>query len=111
MACMTPSPTSTSGAPRAEVSRHPHCCWLVLFQNKVLDVDGMKVKLQVRLQGRRFGAGDTGGTPGSVTSACCHRSGTQLVRSGSEASPMPTTATLMVSRQIWGPALLHRESG
>lgn len=23
-------------------------CWLLLFQNKVLDVDGMKVKLQVR---------------------------------------------------------------
>lgn len=48
--CMTPSPTSTLGALRPEDGRHPYCCWLLLFQNKVLDVDGMKVKLQVRLQ-------------------------------------------------------------
>lgn len=34
-----------------------------------------------------------------MTSACCHRSGTQLARSGSEASPMPTTGMLMVRPQ------------
>nr|XP_038941057.1 ras-related protein Rab-26 isoform X8 [Rattus norvegicus] len=62
------------------------------FRNKVLDVDGMKVKLQVRLQ--EFGAGDTRERLGSMTSACCHRSGTRLVRSGSEVSPMPTTGML-----------------
>lgn len=55
----------------------------------------MKVKLQVRLQ--ECGAGDTRENLGSMTSACCHRSGTQLVRSGSEVSPMPTTGMLMVS--------------
>lgn len=55
----------------------------------------MKVKLQVRLQ--EFGAGDTRERLGSMTSACCHRSGTRLVRSGSEVSPMPTTEMLTVS--------------
>lgn len=78
-----------------EDGRHPYWCRLVLFQNKVLDVDGMKVKLQVRLQ--EFGAGDTRERLGSMTSACCHRSGTRLVRSGSEVSPMPTTEMLTVS--------------
>lgn len=96
MACMTPSLTSTLGALRPEDGRHPYCCWLLLFQNKVLDVDGMKVKLQVSLQEYKFGAGGTGERLGSMTSACCHRSGTQLVRSGSEVSPMPTTGMLMV---------------
>lgn len=80
-----------------EDHRHPYCCWLVLFQNKVLDVDGMKVKLQVRLQECRFGAGDARERLGNMTSACCHRSGTQQVRSGSEVSPTPTTGMLMVS--------------
>nr|XP_025840529.1 ras-related protein Rab-26 isoform X4 [Vulpes vulpes] len=47
------------------------------FRNKVLDVDGVKVKLQ---------------TPGC---ACRCRSGTQLARSGSAVSPTPTTATPM----------------
>lgn len=95
-----PSVASSSMAhiaafPTSEDGRHPYSCWLLLFQNKVLDVDGMKVKLQVRLQ--EGGAGDTRERLGSMTSACCHRSGTQLVRSGSEVSPMPTTGTLMVS--------------
>ena len=80
-------------------------CWLLLFQNKVLDVDGRKVKLQVRLQ--ECGAGDTRERLGSMTSACCHRSGTQLVRSGSEVSPMPTTEMLTVSPLTWGLAILH----
>lgn len=88
-----------------EDGRHPYWCWLLLFQNKVLDVDGVKVKLQVRLQ--ECGAGDTRERLGSMTSACCHRSGTQLVRSGSEVSPMPTTEMLMVSPSSWGPAILH----
>ncbi|XP_041602727.1 ras-related protein Rab-26 isoform X2 [Vulpes lagopus] len=47
------------------------------FRNKVLDVDGVKVKLQ---------------TPGC---ACRCRSGTQLARSGSAVLPTPTTATPM----------------
>ncbi|XP_052053109.1 ras-related protein Rab-26 isoform X4 [Apodemus sylvaticus] len=32
---------------RPEDGRRSYWCWLLLFQNKVLDVDGMKVKLQI----------------------------------------------------------------
>lgn len=73
--------------------------WLVVFQNKVVDVDGMKVKLQVRGGGGVVKAGGPWEGPGS-TDGCSHpgcRSGTRLARSGSAASPTPTTVTPTVS--------------
>lgn len=88
----------TLGAPPPRTG--PCWSWLVVFQNKVVDVDGMKVKLQVRgdvREGVRAGGPWEG--PGSAD-GCTHpghRSGTRQARRGSAASPTPTTATPMVS--------------
>lgn len=52
LSCPAVPPTPQLKAPAS--TRHwAHCWrWLIVFQNKVLDVDGMKVKLQVRQLGK-----------------------------------------------------------
>lgn len=68
----------------------------VLFQNKALDVDGTKVKLQVRW--RPVGARDTWWWWGACgLTLPVRRSGTLPARSASAASLTPTTETPMVS--------------
>lgn len=61
-ACLPPTlgaPTRVAAARNGEVGTEPS---LVVFQNKVLDVDGMKVKLQVRGCQRVEGKGHLGET-------------------------------------------------
>ena len=88
----------TLGAPPPRMG--PRWSWLVVFQNKVVDVDGMKVKLQVRGD-VRWGVRAGGPWEGPDSADGCmrpgHRSGTRLARRGSAASLTPTTATPMVS--------------